>query len=67
MLDTPSLPPRNSIRYNDDAGLRRRSFGEGSGRMRRSALVILNLALFAGNGQDGLVRLASQVHVDNTP
>ena len=42
-------------------------FRYGSEALRRSALVILNLALFAGNGQDGLVRLASQVHVDNTP
>ncbi|MFN3790621.1 prepilin-type N-terminal cleavage/methylation domain-containing protein [Massilia sp.] len=44
-------------------------FRYGSEALRRSALVVLNLALFAGNGKgdDALVRLASQVHVDNTP
>lgn len=42
-------------------------FRYGSDATRRSALVILNLALRAGNDNDALVRLASQVHVDNTP
>ncbi len=44
-------------------------FRYGSEALRRSALVVLNLALFAGNGNGDatLVRLASQVHVDNTP
>ena len=42
-------------------------FRYGSDATRRSALVILNLALRAGNDGGALVRLASQVHVDNTP
>lgn len=42
-------------------------FRYGSDATRRSALVILNLALRAGTDNDSLVRLASQVHVDNTP
>lgn len=42
-------------------------FRYGSEALRRSALVVLNLALRAGNDNDSLVRLASQVHVDNTP
>ena len=42
-------------------------FRYGSDATRRSALVILNLALRAGNDNDSLVRLAGQVHVDNTP
>lgn len=42
-------------------------FRYGSDATRRSALVILNLALRAGSGGGELVRLASQVHVDNTP
>lgn len=42
-------------------------FRYGSDATRRSALVILNLALRAGKGEGALVRLASQVHVDNTP
>ena len=42
-------------------------FRYGSEATRRSALVILNLALRAGTDRDALVRLVSQVHVDNTP
>lgn len=42
-------------------------FRYGSDATRRSALVILNLALRAGGDAAELVRLASQVHVDNTP
>ncbi|CAN7427414.1 prepilin-type N-terminal cleavage/methylation domain-containing protein [Massilia sp. LjRoot122] len=42
-------------------------FRYGSDATRRSALVILNLALRVGEDSDALVRLVSQVHVDNTP
>lgn len=42
-------------------------FRYGSDATRRSALVILNLALRVGRDDAGRVRLASQVHVDNTP
>lgn len=42
-------------------------FRYGSDATRRSALVILNLALRAEADGNALVRLASQVHVDNTP
>jgi MSHA biogenesis protein MshO len=42
-------------------------FRYGSDATRRSALVILNLALRVSSDSDALVRLVSQVHVDNTP
>jgi MSHA biogenesis protein MshO len=42
-------------------------FRYGSDATRRSALVILNLALRVSRDGDALVRLVSQVHVDNTP
>lgn len=42
-------------------------FRYGSDATRRSALVILNLSLRVGKDSDALVRLVSQVHVDNTP
>lgn len=44
-------------------------FQYGSAATRRSALVILNLPLRlrGGSGNNGLVRLVHQVHVDNTP
>lgn len=42
-------------------------FRYGSDVTRRSALVILNLALQVGNDRNAQVRLVNQVHVDNTP
>ncbi len=42
-------------------------FDYGSAATRRSALVLLTLALKARNEADPAIRLVSQVHVDNTP
>ena len=42
-------------------------FRHGSDVTRRSALVILNLALYLANDRQSQVRLVNQVHVDNTP
>ncbi|MFC0251713.1 prepilin-type N-terminal cleavage/methylation domain-containing protein [Massilia consociata] len=42
-------------------------FRYGSDITRRSALVIMNLALQLANDRDSRIRLVNQVHVDNTP
>ena len=67
---TQSLPPRGSSRravIASHVASCSQVFRYGSDATRRSALVILNLALQLANDAAAQVRLVGQVHVDNTP
>ncbi|OON63274.1 hypothetical protein B0920_07720 [Massilia sp. KIM] len=68
--DTQNMPPQGNpqraviaARVASCGGI----FSYGSAAARRSALVVMNLALRAQDDASSTVRLVHQIHVDNTP
>jgi MSHA biogenesis protein MshO len=62
----PKGSPQRAVIASNLAGCGQ-IFSHGSDATRRSGLVILALTLHAGRDNDSVIRLVSQVHVDNTP